>query len=72
MLLLNDVTGHENSWYSLTHCEYPDGQWRLRQHTIIGCSVYIDDSITTTNICEGRYDALLDVAKRGGLDVYTE
>lgn len=72
MLLLNEKTGHENAWYSLTHCEYPEGQWRLRMHTIIGMSVYIDESITTTSVCEGSYDSLLAVAKRNGLDVYIE
>jgi len=67
------MLNNNDSWYCLTPCDFPEGQWRLTQHTWFrGHMETLDDfsDVTTTPVAEGSKEQLLHAVRKNCKDVF--
>lgn len=63
----------EFSWYCLVPCNFPEGHWRLTQHTYTnGYPTSLDDNsdMTITSVAEGNKQSLINAVRNNGLDIF--
>lgn len=61
-----------NNWYSITPCQYPEGQWRCTQVKLLDYDADIDEAdMSKTTVAEGSLSGLISTF-RGKLDLFIE